>query len=348
MTKKSFSFIFSILLLHFPLHAKHHLIRHVGEHIGWTSMYTLPQKTIDQHFFEVEKAVEYRWNLLVDAYDFPSYSPERDENSLVNEFYRFSNIRVQLWLENQTSFPCQSNPLFKISQAHLVNHRFRQPCCITFAHSATDPSYNSTSLSLGKRRFFALEGPLQEHVPYFFRLLTNWRVAYLVCLTNEIDASGAAKCYPYWNHHVVQNGQDQYLRITVDGAYEKSPSEWGYKDLPYLFWPDWEDHHGIDPKLLVAAVNQVRENTVEGQIIAVHCSAGVGRTGTFIAATYLLDKIDEQLEKGTHPNDVQINIAKLFLYLNFHRPWLVAKPSQYLTLYRTVEWYLDQKTKGEI
>ena len=112
--------------------------------------------------------------------------------------------------------------------------------------------------------------------------------------------------------------------------------------MPYLFWPDWEDYHGTDPEELIKNINLVRAKTSKKDIIAVHCSAGVGRTGTFIAATCLLDAIDEQLKDGIKPNNLNINIAKLFMYLNFHRPWLIATSSQYITLYKVVDFYIDQ------
>lgn len=323
------------------LFANASLTHHEGEHVGWISMFSLPQYEIDNRFREVQEQVTQRWKLLGAGYKFPSYSPGRDERSLADEFHAFSRLRIQLWLENHAEFPCQSNPLFKISQEHLLKGRFRQPCCITFEHSATDSSYNSSNIQIGKRRFLALEGPVKEHLPYFFRLLSNWRVAELVCLTNETDGMGMPKCFPYWHNRLVYKGEAQFLRLIVEGAYEQ-PTTWGTKDLPYLFWPDWEDHHGVEPAQLVQAVNRVRNSVAGGEIIAVHCSAGVGRTGTFIAAICLLDEIDEQLANGVAAEEVQISIAKLFLYLNFHRPWLVAKPSQYVTLYRTVEWYLNQ------
>lgn len=132
------------------------------------------------------------------------------------------------------------------------------------------------------------------------------------------------------------------MRVPVEGQFSKT-QEWGSKKIPYLFWPDWEDHTGVSPEELGKLADLVRKQTKEQEIIAVHCSAGVGRTGTFIAAICLLDAIDAQLEKGIVPDQVEISLAELFLYLNFHRPWLVAKPAQYLTLYQMVGWYLAQQ-----
>lgn len=324
-------------------YADQSLIQHEGEQIGWSSMFSLPQDSIDDHFRAVKRQVEDRWDLLGAHHNFPLYAPGKDENSIVEEFYQFSDLRLHLWFRDHKSFPCECNPLFKISQEHLLKRRFRQPNCLTFEHSATDSSYNSSSLQIGKRRFFALEGPLEEHVTYFFSLLTNWRVAHLVRLTGDCDSSGTPKCYPYWQDRIVQKECATFLRIPVIGSIEISPSSWGTKEILYEVWPDWQDHHGVDPQRLIEAANRVRKGIAEDEIIAVHCSAGVGRTGTFIASICILDAIDEQLAQGIDPHDVRVSIAKLFLYLNFHRPWMVAKPGQYLTLYRMAEWYLHEK-----
>lgn len=310
-------------------------------------MISLPQLAIDEHFEKVKERVDARWDLLAKEYEFPLYSPEKDDNTILEEFYHFSNLRLRLWLRDPNCFPCESNPLFKVSQEHLLAGRYRQPNCITFEHSATDSSYNSTSIQIGKRRFLAMEGPFKDFVPYFFRLLVNWKAHYLVCLTDQVDKAGTPKCYPYWKGRIVEKEEGQFLRVSVDGSYEEPTSDWGTKELPYEFWPSWEDHHGVDPELLVKAADRVRKALNENQIIAVHCSGGVGRTGTFISAICLLDMIDEQLANGATPEEIQLSIAQLFYYLNFHRPWLVAKPGQYLTLYRTVDWYLNDLKKKE-
>jgi hypothetical protein len=314
------------------------------EPMGWKSAVSLPQEKIDAHFAHVQGEIEERWKLAGAGQEFSVYVPDRQEESLIEEFYLFHDLRTRLWFKDPSQFPCESNPLFTVSQEHFLTGRFRQPNCITFEHTATDPSYNSSSIQVGTRRFFAFEGPREEFVPDFFRLLINWDVASLVCLTDMADEKGSPKCFPYWKGRTTLKDSQVVLRVPVVGQYEWKEDAWGVKEIPYLHLPDWKDHHGISAEDLVKAIHQVRQGLSERDIVAVHCSAGVGRTGTFIAAFCLLEAIDEQLAKGVAPSEIRLSIPQLFLYLSLHRPWLVARPSQYVTLYRTVDWYLNKNS----
>lgn len=62
------------------------------------------------------------------------------------------------------------------------------------------------------------------------------------------------------------------------------------KQIEYLNWPD----HGVptSPASLLALVHSFLA-IPPSETILVHCSAGVGRTGTFIAISNLLRYIDE-------------------------------------------------------
>lgn len=335
-------FLFFIIASFAPLFSNSSLVTLQKENKAWTNMYSLSQQDIDQHFAQVQAHVLDRWESLAQNVDFPYYSYNKSEDEIVQEFYDFNDLRLAFWLKDPQAFPCQSNPEFKVAQVILGNKQYRQPNCISFEHALTEGSYNSSSIPVGKRRFFALEGPLQEHVPAFFKLLNNWSVSHLVCLTDETDQKGTPKCFPYWKDRIVEKEGQTLLSVWVDGQYEHTKEQWGSIEIPYERWQDWEDHHGIDPQQLVEAANRVRKNKDSRDIIAVHCSAGVGRTGTFISSICILDEIDRQLANGASTNEIQLQISKLFLYLNFHRPWIVAKPAQYLTLYRVVDWYLDQ------
>ncbi len=338
-----FKALIVLALLSFtPLFCNSSLVTLQKENRAWYHMFGLSQYSIDQHFAKVQANVLHRWDNLAQDIDFSHYSYNRSEDEIVKEFNEFNNLRFKLWLKDPQAFPCQSNPEFEVAQALLTERRYRQPNCVSFEHSLTDTSYNSSSIPIGKRRFFALEGPLEEHVLYFFRLLNNWSVSHLVCLTDEADQKGVPKCFPYWKDRIVEKDEQTFLSIWVDGQYEHSLAQWGSIEIPYERWHDWEDNQGIDSKQLVEAANRVRKNKDHNDIIAVHCSAGVGRTGTFIATIHLLDEIDRQLLQGVDIREIKLQISKIFLYLNFHRPWFVARAGQYLTLYRVVDWYLEQ------
>lgn len=59
----------------------------------------------------------------------------------------------------------------------------------------------------------------------------------------------------------------------------------------FLGWPD----HGV-PKFatsLIEFIRRVRNNYLPGRPILVHCSAGVGRTGTYITLDAMLERMKE-------------------------------------------------------
>ena len=98
----------------------------------------------------------------------------------------------------------------------------------------------------------------------------------------------------------------------------------------YTNWPDF----GVPdtPKPLVDLVNKVRRDLSPGDVCLVHCSAGVGRTGTMIALKHIMDEIDSQEDA--------INIFDTVLQLRSQRVLMVQKPSQYQFLYACTDTYL--------
>lgn len=251
-------------------------------------MESLPQSHINDHFGTVEACVIAKWRELINPSELPRYEPNKSDEAILNEYEELDQHRRRLF---------DFDPFFNVSTSHLENKQYRFPECLTFSHSATCPSYNSTSITSSGQRFFALEGPQKHHLENFVSLLTRWDVRHLVCLTDSCEGE-EDKCHPYWESHVT----------------------------PFEFWPEWLDGTGAPPEQLIAKAQRLKEHA-EDRIIAVHCSAGVGRTGTFISTLSLLNQID-------NPN---LSIYELVLYLNFHRPWMVGCAEQYLSVYRVAD-----------
>jgi protein-tyrosine phosphatase len=73
----------------------------------------------------------------------------------------------------------------------------------------------------------------------------------------------------------------------------------------YLFsgWADYAKPEGEDRKALLHLIKQTASKTSAENPRIVHCSAGVGRTGTFIALDHLLRELDSGKLLQTHADD---------------------------------------------
>jgi len=76
---------------------------------------------------------------------------------------------------------------------------------------------------------------------------------------------------------------------------------------------------------------QVGEDKPDTNARLVHCSAGVGRTGTFIALDHLLQDVEEWKKKGTTVDDPVFECVKR---LREQRMKMVYKKEQFASIYQ--------------
>ncbi|KAL8620318.1 hypothetical protein ACOMHN_059918 [Nucella lapillus] len=101
-------------------------------------------------------------------------------------------------------------------------------------------------------------------------------------------------------------------------------------------WPDY----GVpsDPGSVLHfldMVNTQQEAVPDAGPIIVHCSAGIGRTGTFIVLDILLNQIK------THGFDCDIDIQKTILMVRSQRSGMVQTEAQYKFVYMAVHRYIE-------
>ncbi|XP_028986482.1 receptor-type tyrosine-protein phosphatase S-like isoform X4 [Betta splendens] len=157
--------------------------------------------------------------------------------------------------------------------------------------------------------YIATQGPLAETFGDFWRMVWEQRAASVVMMT-RLEEKSRIKCDQYW----PSRGTETYgmLQVTLLDTMELatfcvrtfslhksgSSERREVRQFQFTAWPD----HGV-PEYPTPFLNFLRRvkacNPPDAGPIAVHCSAGVGRTGCFIV-------IDAMLERIRHERTVDI------------------------------------------
>ncbi|KAL0968000.1 hypothetical protein UPYG_G00260820 [Umbra pygmaea] len=190
------------------------------------------------------------------------------------------------------------------------------------------PGYNS------KKEFIAAQGPLPFTVNDFWRMIWEKNVQTLVMLT-RCNEQGRVKCEKYWPSETKC-----YDNINVITTSDIPLEDWTIRDFEiknvktaetrlvrqfhFTAWPD----HGVPQttELLINFRHLVREHMNQysrHSPTVVHCSAGVGRTGTLIA----IDRLIFQIERESI-----VDVYGIIHDLRMHRPLMVQTEDQYVFL----------------
>ncbi|XP_056105800.1 receptor-type tyrosine-protein phosphatase H-like isoform X2 [Rhinichthys klamathensis goyatoka] len=208
------------------------------------------------------------------------------------------------------------------------------------------PGYGNAS-----KQYIAAQGPLPSTVNDFWRMVWEKRSQAIVMVTNCTE-SGRVKCEQYWpldyspclygNLVVTVKSEDKAQSWTLRELNIKNKSTSETRTVKHFHFTAWPDH-GVPfgTEELIKFRGRVRQhigNSYSAGPTVVHCSAGVGRTGTLIALDVLLQQLDREKTVG---------IAAFVQQMRLCRPLMVQTESQYVFLHQCIMDSLKTKVVAQ-
>ena len=172
-------------------------------------------------------------------------------------------------------------------------------------------------------------------------------VVVMLCLLEE---NNKKKCANYWDIKNIKNFIFEEINeeFDVSGIRFRNFKFQKQNDIfpryiIQLHYTCWEDHSAPDKEAyhkLIKLMEFIDDYKLNMPAI-VHCSAGVGRTGTFIALYNLYCEIMKQI-KDNKKNEIKFSIMKTVRQLKEMRAHSVENEDQYLFLYQFVNLLLNE------
>uniref|UniRef100_A0A8B9Z902 protein-tyrosine-phosphatase n=1 Tax=Buteo japonicus TaxID=224669 RepID=A0A8B9Z902_9AVES len=193
------------------------------------------------------------------------------------------------------------------------------------------------------RKYIAAQGPKDETMDDFWRMIWEQKATIIVMVT-RCEEGKRNKCAQYWPS--MENGSATYGDIIVKINESKTCPDYviqklhitngrektAGRDVTHIQFTGWPDH-GVpeDPHLLLKLRRRVNalSNFFSGPIV-VHCSAGVGRTGTYIGIDAMLEGLDAE---------GRVDVYGYVVKLRRQRCLMVQVESQYILIHQALVEY---------
>ncbi|KAL0902726.1 hypothetical protein ABMA27_000535 [Loxostege sticticalis] len=283
-----------------------------------------------------------------------------------SDYINASYIRASRFSDSSSSVQSSNESLHSV-QSLILRSEIKKPTPLV-SKSLSDDALREVKMSIKLDKlngnftgdvvkdkvYIAAQGCLPHTKDDFWRMIWQEDVRIIAMITNETE-NGKKKCERYW----PLSGQEERFGSLV----VKSIAETQYEDYLLREWDASDDHacrtiyqyqftawpdHGTptEPDGVLNFIrdinrrmHQIRQdkNPPEQNVLCVHCSAGVGRTGTFIVLDMLIDKI-----KSSGFN-CDIDVHSTVRLARAQRSGMVQNKQQYRFIYLALQDYMDNK-----
>ncbi|XP_044259831.1 tyrosine-protein phosphatase non-receptor type 9 [Tribolium madens] len=197
-----------------------------------------------------------------------------------------------------------------------------------------------------KNAFINTQGPLLKTTPDFWRMIWEQH-SLVIVMTTRVMERGRPKCHQYWETEVeseaiygqftvktvsVETDPD-YTVTTINLINNKTDESREVSHWQFTSWPDYGVPRSAKAMLeflervrrkqnaMVVALGDTWAGHPRGPPIVVHCSAGIGRTGTFCTLDICISRLEDL---GTA--DIRGTVERI----RSQRAYSIQMPDQYI------------------
>jgi len=262
------------------------------------------------------------------------------EFAAVHSTNSWSLLYEQICTESRNHFSAVE--ALKVENKHLNRYRDVYP----YDHSrvplvnVSNTDYINASLVVAgtvSRSYILTQGPLQATVAHFWSMVWEQKSRAVIML-NRVVEKGTLKCHQYWPGVVGEVVQCDQVGITVENINTVPGDHYNVSTLRITFieteesrdvlhfhyttWPDF----GVPtcPDKFLEFLGAVRKSgSLEARVgpAIVHCSAGIGRSGTFVL-------VDTCLLEAETSGAEAVNVKARLLDMRTYRMGLIQTYDQ--------------------
>ena len=210
---------------------------------------------------------------------------------------------------------------------------------------------SASDVSAPEASYIMAQAPIKSTVADFFRAMIERKSPLVITLVMP-EENGSDKCYPFWQSKLFPMKINNWTidRIEQGKTVAQSINQSDHRIVQRIFkctnnttgdvhhitqlhYENWPDNGVPEYKLFLDLLDNVEQMGLSRYSpITVHCSAGIGRTGTFVAA----HSIRKQVAAAKDPKKYRVNIPKEIIRLRKQRHSLIATSKQLQMVYMAI------------
>ncbi len=206
-----------------------------------------------------------------------------------------------------------------------------------------------------EKYFISSQGPKDFTIEDFWQMCFDYNVNVIVMLCN-LKEKEKEKCAAYWEIKNPKNFKICQIKNITDNDINKdiiikkeivveNLKDKKIKTITHIHFTQWPDEDTPNIKNVVQIFENVFkfvEIKKEKDPVVIHCSGGVGRTGTFEALYMLYNEIMNQINNNSNEK-ITFNIFNLVRKLKESRHYSVQTAKQYQFIYYFIDELLKEK-----